>query len=80
MTYGPVRSVNADLHEGLTDGSYKKVIQNRGGFVDKSTTTRTRATLNDRYFGIHEAQMKTSPDGIQLPTPNYVPTAPVEVF
>ena len=80
MTYGPTRSVNADLHEGLTDGSYKKVIQNRGGFVDKVSTARTRSTLNDRYFGIHETPYKTSPDGVNLPTPNFVPTAAPEVY
>lgn len=75
MTYGPTRSVNAELHEGLTDGSYKKVIQSRGGFPE-AATHNARRDLDDRYFGIHETPLKTSPDGISLPTPNFVPTPP----
>lgn len=80
MTYGPTRSVNADLHEGLTDGSYKKVINDRGGFVDKVSTVAARASLSDRYFGIHETPYKTSPDGVNLPTPNFVPTPPPQFY
>lgn len=75
MTYGPTRSVNADLHEGLTDGSYKKVITNRGGFPER-TSVQSRAHLDDQWYGIHEDPVKTGPDGIALPTPNFVATRP----
>lgn len=76
MTYGPTRSANASLHEGLTDGSYKKVIQGRGGFPEH-TTQAARRDLNDTWYGVHEVPVKISGDGIDLPTPNFVPTAPV---
>lgn len=75
MTYGPVRSANEALHEGLTDGKYKKVIQDRGGWPE-GTTYAARRDLDDRWYGIHEVQPKMSADGIDLPTPNFVPTAP----
>lgn len=73
MTYGPVRSSNAELHEGLTDGSHKKVVQGRGGFPERATYD-ARADLHDTWYGIHEAPVKVSPDGLPLPTPNFVAT------
>lgn len=76
MVYPVSRSMNADLAEGMTDGTYKKVIQNRGGKVEGSTA-QSRASLDDNWYGIHEKQIKTSPDGLSHPTPNYVATPPV---
>jgi hypothetical protein len=73
MVYPLSRSMNADLHEGATDGKYKKVIQNRGGVVE-STTYLERSDLFDAYFGIHEKAVKVSGDGVVAATPNYVPT------
>lgn len=79
MTYGPIRSANAELHEGMTDGKYKKVVQDRGGYVE-GTAQAGRADLDDLYYGIHETPIKTGPDGLRLPTPNYVPTAPARII
>lgn len=70
----PQRSMNAEMREGLTDGSYKKVVQNRGGMVER-TTYDSRNELDDVWYGIHETQMKdikTHPG--HSTTPNYVPT------
>lgn len=65
--------MNADLNEGATDGKYKKVVRNRGGFVDPGTAL-DRAQLDDAYYGIHEIQPKVRPDGKIVATPNYVNT------
>jgi len=75
MTYGPIRSANAELHEGMTDGKYKKVVRDRGGFVEKATSA-ARSDLDDRWYGIHEVPVKTTGDTLQLPTPYFVPTQP----
>lgn len=72
--YPPSRSMNADLHEGATDGKYKKVVQNRGGLVEGATWAE-RADLNDHWYGIHEKNPKTTGDGVVAPTPDFVPTS-----
>lgn len=76
MSYPRTRSMNGDLAEGLTDGKYKKVVNDRGGVVE-GTTQNARHDLHDIYFGIHETPVKIAPDGLSHPTPNYVPTAEV---
>jgi len=73
MAYPQTRSMNGDLSEGLTDGKYKKVINNRANA--EPTTQAGRTDLFDRHFGIHEAPVKSHPDGLRHPTPGYVPTA-----
>lgn len=75
MAYAPHRSSNAELHIGATEGTYKRVIRDRGGFVE-GTTQKERAPLNDTWYGIHETPVKVSGDGIAAPTRDYVPTAP----
>jgi hypothetical protein len=60
MAYPRLRSMNADLHTGLVDGSYKQIAPDRGGFVEKATYD-SRAQLHDMYFGIHEAPTKVVP-------------------
>lgn len=77
MAYAQSRSMNAELNEGLTDGKYKKVINNRGGVVE-GTTQRARTDLLDVWHGIHEEPIKVRPDGVAARTPNYVATAPVD--
>ncbi len=79
MVYGPTRSVNAELHMGATDGKYKKVIQNRGGFVD-SATYEDRRALDDQWYGIHEVNPKVSPDGVVSATADYVVTPALVPF
>jgi hypothetical protein len=58
-----MRSLNADLMEGMSDGKYQKVIENRGGVVEKELAYGTLEDLSDTYYGIHEAQIKRLPDG-----------------
>lgn len=72
---GYTRSMNADLHEGATDGKYKKVVRDRGGVVEGATWAE-RADLHDPWYGIHEKQPKISGDGVSAPTPDFVPTPP----
>lgn len=71
--YPASRSMNADLHEGSTDGKYKKVVYNRGGIVE-DLTWRERADLLDPWYGIHEKRVKVAGDGVAAPTPYFVPT------
>lgn len=72
MAYPISRSMNADLAEGATDGSYKKVVRDRG--QAEETTLRQRADLYDVWYGIHETPIKTLGDGRETLTPNYSPT------
>lgn len=76
MVYPLSRSMNADLAEGMTDGSHKKVIRDRGGNVEP-TTYRQRADLYDVWYGIHEELNKPLGDGRVRDTPNYVHTPDV---
>ncbi|MFE9834086.1 hypothetical protein ACFYP4_02885 [Streptomyces sp. NPDC005551] len=62
MALPPLRSMNGELNEGMTDGSHKKVTRNRGGFVEQ-TTPETRRAIDDRYLNITEAYDATMPDG-----------------
>lgn len=77
MAYAQSRSMNAELNEGATDGKYKKIVVDRGGIgVAQSATTRARVDLHDVWYGTHEEQIKTRPDGVPVHTPNYVQTPP----
>jgi hypothetical protein len=74
------RSMNRDLMEGMSDGKYQKVIQNRGGVVEKNLGYGTLEDLSDTYYGVHEAPIKHLPDGtLDKDSTMYVPTKPVEV-
>lgn len=80
MAYPRARSVNAELHEGMTDGSFKKVIQNRGGEPEELTGL-TRAQLSVKGYGIVEAQRKWLPDGSDdCNTPYTTPTRDPEAL
>ncbi len=75
MAVNTSRNMNAELREGLTDGSYKKVVNNRGGVVERATYD-SRNELDDVWYGIHEVELKdikTQPG--HNTTPYYVPTA-----
>lgn len=67
----------AQLNEGSTDGSYKKVVTDRGGVVDP-VNARSRQDLDDLHFGVHEVRNKLTPDGREVTTPNFVPTKPAQ--
>lgn len=73
MSYANQRSLTEEVNEGLTDGSYKKIVRDRGGVVE-ATTHDARRDLADVWYGIHEAQTKARPDGHAVNTPNFVPT------
>lgn len=77
MAYAQSRSMNAELNEGATDGKYKKVVNDRGGSIDPGTHI-ARLDLHDRYYGIHEEQVKVRGDGKVVHTPNYVSTPGAE--
>lgn len=66
-------SMNANLAEGATDGSYKKVVRDRGGNID-AVTYAERADLDDGWYGIHEKGMKNLGDGTAHKTPDYYGT------
>lgn len=73
MVYPASRSMNADLEEGMSDGKYKKIIENRGGIVEKQLAYDCREDLCDVFYGIHEAKRKALPDGTYCEdTPDYV--------
>ncbi|MEW1922310.1 hypothetical protein [Streptomyces sp. NPDC088360] len=78
MSYANQRALSGDLHEGLTDGGYKKIVRDRGGQVE-STTHHVRSSLNDTWFGMHEDPLKHTPDGRAVTTPHYVGT-PAPLF
>lgn len=70
--------MNAEISEGMTDGKYKKVTPNRGGVVERGTYEE-RADLDDWFYGIHEKQVKVTPDGLLHATPDYIATAAVNL-
>lgn len=78
MAYPNSRSMNAELSEGMTDGKYKKVRPDTSVIVNDGTYTE-RADLDDRYYGIHEKQVKVAPDGLLHATPDYVRTPAVNI-
>lgn len=78
MAHATPRSANADLHLGATEGTYKTVVRARGGVVDPATQ-EARADLNDTWYGIHEAPLKMSGDGVLARTPNFIATSPAHL-
>lgn len=77
MAYPQLRSRNAELAEGMSDRSYKKVDSgNRGGVVGEETYQR-RMTLDDAWYGIHERDPKVLGDGSVHATPDFVSTPEV---
>lgn len=79
MAHATPRSASADLHLGAVEGSYKLVIKDRGGVVETGTA-RARADLDDTWYGIHEAPLKQSGDGVVASTPNFVATHPASLI
>jgi hypothetical protein len=75
-----LRSLNRDLMEGMSDGKYQKVVQHRGGIVEKELAYGELEDLSDTYYGIHEAPVKRLPDGtLDKNSLNFVPTKAPEV-
>ena len=61
------RSMNAELIDGMVDGTYKRVIQNRSLYPDpdRRLERADKLMLNHGYggYGIAEAPEKRTPDG-----------------
>jgi hypothetical protein len=57
------RSCNAELGQGLTDGSYKQVVKDRGGQVE-SGAWEQRKQLSVGLYGVVELAEKECPDGV----------------
>jgi hypothetical protein len=72
MAYPRARSMNGDLHEGMTDGGWKKIAMNRGGDIDP-LTYEARKALSDIWYGFHEVNPKMLPDGRMCSTPDFEP-------
>jgi hypothetical protein len=79
MAYPATRSMNQDLKEGMTDGKYKKIVQNRGGIVEKDVFYMSREDLNDVFYGIHEDPVKSLQDGRTDRTENFVQNKPAQI-
>ncbi|WP_019629624.1 hypothetical protein [Actinomadura atramentaria] len=75
MAYPECRSMNADLWAGATDGRYKKVIRDRGGFPEPLTPVM-RQDLYPTWYGIVEAPKKVGVCGKEFETPGYMPSWP----
>jgi len=75
MALPVTRSVIRELDEGATDGTYKKVVQNRGGLVEEGFWD-ARKQLSVKGYGITEAPTKAIPgsNGMEVTTPYTVPT------
>ena len=78
MGLPPLRSMNAELASGATDGTYKKVVRNRGGLEVDAATQQSREDLHDLYFGIHEKDVKQVPTRGPARTQAYCPTPPAD--
>lgn len=77
MALPPLRPMRGELLEGMTDGTYKKAVMNRGGFVEPCNYEDYRSSLADTWYGIHETPVKTSPTTGQGVTPDTVITRPM---
>lgn len=63
------RSVNTELRQGMTDGSYKQVVKDRGGEVEEGAYD-SRRDLSVPVYGIVESLDKELPAGngqLQVP-------------
>lgn len=63
-------NLRGELAEGATDGTYRKIVRDRGGVVE-DTTYQQRADLADVFYGLHETPVKNLGDGTSERTPNY---------
>jgi hypothetical protein len=75
VAYARLRSMNADLNRGASEGSYKTLAPDRGGVVE-SSYMEMRKYADDVYHGFHEVNPKYVPGRcITVDTIDYLPTA-----
>ena len=75
------RSVNRELAQGLTDGSYKQIVKDRGGIVE-SSTWEARKNLSRAIYGITEKPEKELGDAVgpvRVPYTVDAPTPGIQV-
>jgi hypothetical protein len=65
MAYAPNRSANLELNKGATEGSYRTIAPNRGGFVE-SLNGLAKTELAPEHYGpvSVEEKVKRAPDGL----------------
>jgi hypothetical protein len=63
MAVNNSRRMNADLDEGMSDGSYKKIATRERGGVVEDVNQRARKDLFPHYYDEVEASVKLLPDG-----------------
>ncbi len=72
MAVNTSQSQNACLAEGMSDGKYKKIVQDRGGVIDPVNPAE-KADLSTGLYVVQEAPSKLLPDGTRHTTPDYRP-------
>ena len=71
------RSCNSDLKEGMTDGTFKKAVMNRGGFPE-NITAEVRQQMSGVWHGFREDSSMILPDGRTFHDPHYQDITPVD--
>lgn len=61
MALPPLRSMNANLTDGMTEGGHKRLSRNRGGFVEETTNIARQHLYGDSY-SITETHRPTRAD------------------
>jgi hypothetical protein len=78
MAYTVAISCNDALHEGMTDGAWKKYAMHRGGAIVEGVSAGSRKCMSGVWHGFHEAPNKYLPDGRPCITPNYLDVTPID--
>lgn len=65
MAYATTRSANLELNKGATEGSYRTIAPNRGGFVE-SINGLAKTELSPEHYGPAsvEEKVKRAGDGL----------------
>lgn len=66
------RNLNSELYEGMSDGAWKKIAQDRSRTPNDQATWMQRRNLYPSHFGFREAKSKVLGDGTVHTTPDYV--------
>jgi hypothetical protein len=74
--YAQARSMNMSLHEGTTDGTWKKANMNWCNASD--LTAQVRSNMSGVWHGFNEVNPKITPDGISVSTPGYYDIEPID--
>jgi hypothetical protein len=77
VSYPQQRDLRAELEVGATELSYKRVVRDRGGFVEPTTSQLRTGLLADTWYGIHEAPVKIDPFGRPVVIPDTHTGGPV---